>query len=253
MKERLQKVLAWRGVSSRRAAEDLIAAGEVTVNGRTAVIGDSVDPDADVILVGGWPVGRPARMYLALHKPRGYVSSVRRTHGEATVLDLVPVGSRVYPVGRLDKDTSGLLLLSNDGEWANVVAHPRYRVEKEYLALVRGTPSAASLRRLREGVALPDGGTTAPATVVSRGRVDGDTLLSITVIQGKKRQIRLMAEAMGNPVITLSRVRIGPLKLGDLPEGEWRHLESEEVESIRRYGRANARRDRGADTSADRH
>src|SRR4051794_25193402 len=136
MSQKLQKVLADLGVASRRRAEAMIAAGEVTVNGRVAGVGDRGDPDVDAINVRGAPVvRRPESEYLALHKPIGYVSTVRATHGEPTVMDLVPGEQRLYPVGRLDKDTSGLLFLTNDGEWANLVTHPRYGVEKEYIAL----------------------------------------------------------------------------------------------------------------------
>lgn len=236
MRQRLQKVLAARGVASRRAAESLIAAGRVSVNGQIATLGQTVDPEWDDIRVEDREIGPPSTLYIALNKPSGYVSSLRSTHGEHTVMDLLTVPSRVYPVGRLDKDTSGLLFFTNDGDWANVVMHPKHEVEKEYRAVVRGKPSSRAIRRLREGVRLPDGSRTAPARVESIVWQTDSTLLVITVIEGRKRQIRLMAEAVGHPVITLCRTRIGPVRLGELPEGRWRLLDSGEVESIRLYG-----------------
>lgn len=253
MKERLQKVLSARGVASRRAAEELIASGRVNVNGQTATLGQMVDPEEDTIRVDGELAGESRRLYLALNKPIGYVSSLRSTHGERTVMELLDVPARVYPVGRLDKDTSGLLLLSNDGDWANIITHPRYRVEKEYLALVRGSPSADAIRRLREGVRLPDGAYTAPAAVSIIAPRGSDSLLSVTVGEGKKRQIRLMAEAVGHPVITLCRTRVGPVRLESLPEGQWRYLDPGEVESVRAYGGRDTASAGGGAEAAYRH
>lgn len=233
VKERLQKVLSAAGVASRRRAEEMIAAGELTVNGRVAQLGDLVDRASDAVLVRGQPLpGTTAKTYLALNKPRGIVTSLRSTHGERTIMELVDVGERVYPVGRLDKETSGLLLLTDDGDWANHVTHPRHGVEKEYRALVRGKPRIEALRQLRQGVRLPDGTVTAPARVVELQEHGSDTLLSITVVEGKKRQIRLMADAIGHPVLDLQRVRIGSVHLGTLPQGRWRRLTEEEVESV---------------------
>jgi pseudouridine synthase len=215
----------------------MITRGDVLVNGRVARLGDSADLTTDVILVAGRPLeAAGTQQYLALNKPRGYVTSARSTHGEPTVFDLFQSDTRVFPVGRLDRETSGLLLLTNDGEWANIVTHPRFGVEKEYRTLVRGQPTAPVLRRLSEGVVLPDGSRTAPCQVryvESRGI---NTLLAITVIQGKKRQIRLMTEAVGHRVIDLVRVRVGPVKLGDLPPGQTRRLRRLEVEEMRDYG-----------------
>jgi 23S rRNA pseudouridine2605 synthase len=237
MRERLQKVLAAAGVTSRRRAEEMIARGDVLVNGQVARLGDSADPITDLIVVAGRPLERAAgHEYLALNKPRGYVTSARSTHGERTVFELIETRIRVFPVGRLDKDTSGLLLLTNDGDWANIVTHPRYGVEKEYRALVRGKPSETVLHRLREGVVLADGDKTAPSRVRRIEARGTGTVLGITVIQGKKRQIRLMAEAVGHPVIDLVRVRVGPVELGDLPAGRSRPLQPDEVEMMRAYG-----------------
>jgi pseudouridine synthase len=241
MRERLQKVLAAAGVASRRRAEEMIARGDVLVNGRVARLGDSADAATDDIVVAGSPLARAARHeYLALNKPRGYVTSTRTTHGEHTVLDLIRAETRVFPVGRLDKDTAGLLLLTNDGDWANIVSHPRYSVEKEYRALVRGRPTEAVLGRLREGIELPGGERTAPCRVRSVESRGTATVLDITVVQGMKRQIRLMAEAVGHPVLDLVRVRVGPVQLGDLPPGSSRPLQPEEVEMMRAYGRSSA-------------
>lgn len=240
MADRLQKVLAARGIASRRAAEQLIADGKVTVNGMPAIIGQTVE-ESDLIEVEGRPADAAARArYLALNKPVGVVSTARATHGERTVIDLIDVPERLYPVGRLDKDTSGLLLLTNDGEWANIVTHPRYVVPKEYEALVAGMPTEETLRRLRSGVELPDGTMTSPAEVRLRRWLDGGAELSVTVIEGKKRQIRLMGMAVGHPVLRLRRVRIGSIRLNDLPVGRWRPLSRDEVESIRAHMRALA-------------
>jgi pseudouridine synthase len=175
-----------------------------------------------------------------LNKPVGYVTTARSTHGEMTVLELVDIEERVFPVGRLDCETSGLLLLTNHGEWSNRITHPRYGVEKEYEVTVAGHPSAASLRTLRDGVLLPDGTHTAPAQVQFLQRRSPDSVLQITVVEGKKRQIRLMVQAVGHPAVALRRVRIGEIRLGDLPVGSWRHLVSKEVESVRETGRDTA-------------
>ncbi|MGH2442057.1 MAG: pseudouridine synthase [Chloroflexota bacterium] len=242
VRERLQKALAARGVASRRGAEQLIASGLVRVNGEVAHIGQSVEA-SDSIEVEGRPIPHlEQRLYLALNKPPGFVSSLRSTHGERTVLELVTVRERVYPVGRLDKESSGLLLLTNDGDWANVVTHPRYMVEKSYEVLSRGVPSQDGLSRLRHGVLLPDGVITAPATVEQTGLVRGNALLSVTVIEGKKREIRLMLAAIGNPALQLCRIRIGNIRLEETPSGLWRHLRPQEIESIRAHAKRSNQR-----------
>jgi 23S rRNA pseudouridine2605 synthase len=249
--ERLHKVLAARGVASRRGAEALIAAGRVTVNGETATIGDRVEPD-DAIAVDGVDVPASAGpIYLALNKPAGVVSTTRTRAGESTVLDLLSGGPRVYPVGRLDKESTGLLLLSNDGEWANLVMHPRHGVEKEYDVLVRGRPGKEAVKSMRRGVEIAPGVLTAPARVEVRGKDAGTTRLSVTVMEGKKRQIRLMTAAVGHPALALRRVRIGAIRLGDLPEGCWRALERGEVESIREHAR-HTRRESAPPATEDR-
>jgi 23S rRNA pseudouridine2605 synthase len=230
--ERLQKVLAATGWGSRRASEELIAAGRVRVNGEVAVLGRRVDPGTDLIEVDGAPVSaRPGLVYYLLNKPPGVVTTARDTHGRRTVVDLVPDEPRVFPVGRLDADTEGLLLLTNDGELANRIAHPSGGVEKEYLAEVDvargGTVSAAAIRTLRTGVTLDDG-LTAPAKVAQ----PSPGVLRITIHEGRNRQIRRMCEAVGHPVRRLVRVRIGPLTDRRLQPGGWRHLTPAEVREL---------------------
>lgn len=237
VRERLQKILASAGVTSRRHAEAMISEGDVTVNGQVAVLGGSADVARDVILVRGLPIREQGHVYLAFNKPAGVVTTMHGTHGEMTVAELAPTGARLFPVGRLDRDTTGLLLLTNDGDWANLVTHPRYEVEKEYIARITGNPSAAVLSRLRRGVALPDGNITGPARVEIVSTRADTALLSITVREGKKRQIRLMLAAVGYPALALKRVRIGPIQLGDLAVGANRELTMKEVESIREVGR----------------
>jgi 23S rRNA pseudouridine2605 synthase len=230
--ERLQKVLAATGFGSRRVCEELIAAGRVRVNGEVALLGRRVDPEQDLVEVDGAPVGvRPGLVYLLLNKPAGVVSTARDTHGRGTVVDLVPAEPRVFPVGRLDAATEGLLLLTNDGELANRVAHPSAGVEKEYLADVETTAgrsvSPAAIRTLREGVALDDG-VTAPAKVTQ----PSPGVLRIVIHEGRNRQIRRMCEAVGHPVRRLVRVRIGPLTDRRLKPGEWRALRADEVRAL---------------------
>lgn len=240
--DRLQKVLASMGVASRRRCELLIVTGKVSVNGTVASLGQRVDPDRDEIFIDGELVKAPPRsIYLALNKPTGFVTSARSTHGERTIMELVPDSNRVFPVGRLDKETSGLLLLTNDGAWANIVTHPRHGIEKEYEVLVQGMLSGKALERLQTGIILPDGTLTAPVRVEIVDRMQVSSRLFVTVIEGKKRQIRLMAAAVGHPVRRLRRIRIGPIYLDDLPEAGRRELRAEEVDGIRVYGsRASA-------------
>lgn len=226
--ERLQKVLAARGYRSRRAAEDLIEAGRVTVNGEVAVLGRRVDPTADRIEVDGIPLpNEPDLVYYLLNKPAGVVTTAHDTHGRPTVVGLVPGEPRVFPVGRLDADTEGLLVLTNDGELTHRLTHPSFGVEKEYVVAVRGTPSGGVLRRLREGVELDDG-VTAPAKVSQ----PTPGVLRVTIHEGRNRQVRRMCDAVGHPVERLVRVRIGPLADTDLAPGAWRPLAPEEVRAL---------------------
>ena len=226
--ERLQKVLATRGWGSRRVCEELIEAGRVTVNGEVARLGRRVDPEVDVVQVDGAPVGvKPGLVHYLLNKPAGVVTTAKDTHGRPTVVDLVPAEPRVFPVGRLDADTEGLLLLTNDGELANRIAHPRHGVDKEYLAVVQGQLTGGALRRLREGVELDDG-RTAPARVTQ----PEPGVLRITIHEGRNRQVRRMCEAVGHPVERLIRVRIGPLRDAALAPGEWRELTQAELKAL---------------------
>jgi 23S rRNA pseudouridine2605 synthase len=227
--ERLQKVLAATGYGSRRVCEDLIAAGRVTVNGTVAVLGRRVDPDVDRVEVDGAPIGvRPGLVYYLLNKPIGVITTARDTHGRQTVLDLVPSDPRVFSVGRLDVDTEGLLLLTNDGQLANRIAHPSHGIEKEYLVEVRGGPvSAGALRSLREGVELDDG-LTAPARVSQ----PEPGILRLVIHEGRNRQVRRMCDAVGYPVQRLVRTRIGPLVDRSLRPGHWRDLTTDEWRAL---------------------
>jgi 23S rRNA pseudouridine2605 synthase len=228
--ERLQKVLARVGFGSRRVCEALIAEGRVTVDGVVAELGRRVDPDADRIEVDGVVIGvRPGLIHYLLNKPAGVITTADDPQGRPTVVDLVPDEPRVFAVGRLDLETEGLLVLTNDGDLSHRLTHPSFGVEKEYLAWVDGAPKRAALRQLREGVVLDDG-VTAPAKVAA---VEPD-LLRITVHEGRNRLIRRMTAAVGHPVKRLVRTRIGPLTDPRLPPGEWRELSFGEVHDLER-------------------
>jgi 23S rRNA pseudouridine2605 synthase len=228
--ERLQKVLARAGLGSRRVCEDLVAEGRVTVNGEVAVLGRRVHVDRDQVAIDGAavPVDPDTVVYL-LNKPTGVITTAHDTHGRPTVIELVPPEPRVFPVGRLDLDTEGLLLLTNDGALTHRLTHPSFGVEKEYLAHVEGEPSRASVRRLREGIELEDG-LTAPAQVA----VVSPELLRIVIHEGRNRQVRRMCEAIGHPVVRLVRTRIGPLTDRKLKPGAWRVLEFDEIVKLER-------------------
>jgi 23S rRNA pseudouridine2605 synthase len=230
--ERLQKVLARCGFGSRRACEELIEAARVTVNGQVAALGRRVDPAADRIEVDGVAVpAAPGLVYYLLNKPAGVVTTASDPQGRPTVVDLVPATPRVFPVGRLDYETEGLLLLTNDGELAQGLTHPSHGVEKAYLAEVEGVPGQGALRRLREGVLLDDG-PTAPAQVRVAQSVPGGSALEIIIHEGRNRQVRRMCEAVGHPVRRLVRTRIGPLVDRRLAPGGWRPLEPSEVRTL---------------------
>lgn len=233
MEERLQKILAQAGLGSRRACEELISEGRVTVNGRTASLGQKADARADAIVVDGTPIARAERhRYVILHKPRGVVSSLDAQGDRHTVIDLVPFPERLYPVGRLDMDSEGLILLTNDGELTNRITHPRYETEKEYRVLVRGTPDEERLATWRRGVVI-EGQRTAPAKVFRQERTGDSTWLRVIMHEGRKHEIRDIGIALGLPVQRLIRVRLGSVLLGTLKSGEWRELTTAEVNSLR--------------------
>ncbi len=227
--ERIQKLLAAAGIASRRKAEDLIRAGRVTLNGRKAELGDRARP-ADDLRFDGKPVARTtSNVTYLLHKPAGVLSSVGDNRGRATVVDLVPPADGLHPVGRLDLDSEGLLLLTNDGDLTLKLTHPRYGKEKEYRVWCHeGALSETALARLRDGVDLEDG----RATVVSAARAPGGARLVLK--EGRKRQVRLMLKAVGYEVERLLRLRVGDLRLGDLQPGQWRRLSGEEIDRLRR-------------------
>lgn len=235
MQERLQKILARAGFGSRRACEELIRQGRVTVNGQAAQIGQKADPDHDSITVDGKRVRlKEARTYVALHKPRGVLSDEGDGTGRVPMArDLLPLPGHLFPIGRLDLRSEGLLLFTDDGELADRLTHPRYEHEKEYHALVEGLPDEKTLRKWRSGVFL-DGRKTAPAKV-SILRCEGDdTWLRIVLREGRKRQIRRVAAILGHPVHRLVRVRIGPVRLGNLKPGAWRHLTERELRQLKK-------------------
>ena len=230
--ERVQKVLARAGYGSRRVAEELVRAGRVTIDGDTARLGDRVDPASARVSVDGVPVPTaPDLVYYLLHKPARVVTTAHDPEGRRTVLDLVPAEPRVFPVGRLDYDTAGLLVLTNDGDLAQLLAHPRHGVAKTYLAEVAGAPTRGELRRLREGVDLEDG-PTAPARARVVGTAGPSAAVELTIHEGRNRQVRRMLEALGHPVTRLVRTRIGPIRDERLPAGAWRHLTSAEVRAL---------------------
>lgn len=226
--ERLQKVLARAGIGSRRVCEELIAEGRVAVNGEVARLGRRVDLEHDRVEVDGVPVGvRPDLVYYLLNKPAGVVTTAADNHGRPVVVELVPPEPRIFPVGRLDTDTEGLLLLTNDGDLTHRLTHPAFGVEKEYLAEVEGTPSRGAIRRLREGVLLDDG-----ITSKAKASLQPPNLLTIVIHEGRNRQVRRMCEAVGHPVRRLVRTRIGPISDRSLKPGEWRDLTRSEVRDL---------------------
>ncbi|MDT8306089.1 MAG: pseudouridine synthase [Anaerolineae bacterium] len=250
MVERLQKLMAYAGLGSRRANEAVIRAGRVRVNGRVAKLGDKADPEKDTITVDGKPIAAQRPIYVMVHKPRGVLSSTEDELDEdrPTVRELVPLPGHLYPVGRLDKPSEGLILLTNDGRLAHRLTHPRYEHEKVYEVEVEGRMADEALEEWRRGVML-DGKLTAPATIDVVQRGDDSTRLRVTLREGRKRQIRRIAAAFSHPVQRLMRTRIGPLALGDLEPGKWRHLTLAEVAVLKRTiqqkeaGRQRRRRD----------
>jgi 23S rRNA pseudouridine2605 synthase len=233
--ERLQKILSRAGLASRRSSERLMLEGRVTVNGKTVVeLGTKADPSVDDIRVDGRRIKLPERhRYLLLNKPRGYVTTRSDPQKRPTVIDLVGTRDYVYPVGRLDYDSEGLLLLTNDGDLAARLTHPSHGVARVYEAVVLGVPDEHDLTRLRRGI-LIDGRRTGPAAVSLIGAAHGGARLSITIREGRNRQVRRMCEAIGHPVDHLRRVAIGPLRDARLKPGQWRELTGPEVERLRK-------------------
>jgi 23S rRNA pseudouridine2605 synthase len=226
--ERVHKILARAGVASRRRCEELIAEGRVEVNGEVVGLGAQLDVQRDIVTIDGAFVPlAPDAVYYVLNKPAGCVTTAHDPQGRPTVVDLVPSEPRVFPVGRLDLDTEGLLLLTNDGELTHRLTHPSFGIEKEYLAEVEGEPSRGELRRLREGVELDDG-MTAPAKVA----LVHPNVVRVVIHEGRNRQVRRMFAAIGHPVVRLVRVRIDTLVTGSLAPGQWRALDGDEVRAL---------------------
>lgn len=233
-RERLQRALARAGFGSRRACEELIVAGRVSIDGRVATLGDRVDPANDRVTVDGRTISvDPELRYFALHKPSGVTTTMRDRHAAEDLRALLPKGVRVFPVGRLDRESEGLLLLTNDGELANRLMHPRHGVEKEYLAEVDGVPTERDLARIRRGVPLPDGPARALAARAV-ARTGGRGAVRLVMGEGRKREVRRLLAAAGLPVVRLIRLRVGPVRLGRLSPGELRELEPEEVRALYR-------------------
>jgi 23S rRNA pseudouridine2605 synthase len=234
MKERTQKILAQAGLGSRRACEQLIAAGRVTINGQVAKLGEKADPEKDRIVVDGRQIKFVQDLiYIAIYKPRGVLSTVAAPDPRPTVRDMVELQGHFYPVGRLDVDSEGLILLTNDGELANRLTHPRFGHEKEYRVLVARRPDEAQLATWRRGVVLEDGYRTAPAQVEVESLAGKGTWLRVILREGRKRQIREIGMQLGLPVVRIIRVRIGTLLLGKLKPREWRHLTAQEVADLK--------------------
>ena len=235
MKERLQKVLSGRGICSRRKAEELITAGRVSCNGITARLGDAADPEVDVILVDGKPLPAPNDcVYIMLNKPRGYVTTLSDEKGRPNAAQLIDCGTRVYPVGRLDMHSEGLLLLTNDGQLAHSLMHPSHEVYKEYL--VKLTPDEEGLpspEKPLSGVIELDGERLLPAKCRLLSKTDNGYIMTISIRQGKNRQIRRMCAKCGYTVNSLKRVSEGDVKLGDLPSGRWRYLSETEIRYLK--------------------
>jgi 23S rRNA pseudouridine2605 synthase len=248
MEERLQKLIAAAGIASRRHAEQLITAGEVTVNGKIITeLGTKADPAKDHIKVRGKLINpslqRRENVYVLLNKPRGYLSSVTDPEGRPTVLELLPASlGRIYPVGRLDFNTEGLLLLTNDGDFTNFITSARNKVEKVYEAKVKGVPEEQAVERLRRGVVLDDGTRTAPAKIRRLGETETNAWFEILLHEGKNQQIRRMFDLIGHSVLKLRRSRIGFLRDDELKPGKWRRLSEDEIKLLTTIRRARSKK-----------
>lgn len=233
--ERLQKILAQAGVASRRKCEEMILAGMVEVNGeKVTTLGVKADPAVDLISVNGKPIKGEKKIYVMLNKSKGVISSAKDPQGRKVVGDFLPgIKERVYPVGRLDYDTEGLLLLTNDGEFANMLTHPSHHVPKTYHATVKGVPHGSALEKLQKGIMLEDG-MTAPAEVEYHDvdTENNEAKITITIYEGRNRQVRRMFEAIGHKVVRLKRIKFGDLYLQDLGRGKYRHLTPKEIDSL---------------------
>ena len=234
MEERVQKIMAHAGIGSRRACEKIIEQGLVTVNGQRATLGMKANPDKDRIEVKGEPIRTAEKLiYIALNKPRGVISAAKSPDPRPTVLDLIDHPGRLYPVGRLDIESEGLMLLTNDGKLANRLTHPRFGHEKEYNILVAQRPDEKQLAAWRNGVVLEDGYRTKPVDVRVTGTKGKGAWLQVILKEGRKRQIREMGKLTGLPVVKITRVRIGSLQLGDLKPRQWRHLTEDEIQQLK--------------------
>lgn len=234
--ERVQKILAAAGYGSRRACEQIIADGRVQVNGRLIHLGDKADISSDDIRVDNKKITREQKkIYIALNKPTGYLSDLDPSHPKPSVHDLIDLSEHLFAVGRLDLDSEGLILMTNDGELSNRLTHPRYMHDKEYEVFVITEPDQEQLEIWRRGVVLEDGYRTMPAKVEVISKVNKGTWLRIVLNEGKKRQIRRTGSRIGLPVSKISRVRIGTLRLGSLKPGEWRYLTEKEIRTLRNY------------------
>ncbi len=236
---RLQKYMAESGIASRRKSEELIAAGKVKVNGVTASIGDKINPRKDIVSVDGRKLtAAKDSVYIMLHKPRGFITTMSDEMDRKCVAELISdVGVRVYPVGRLDKDSEGLLLLTNDGEFANNMTHPSKHVPKTYRVTVRPDITEEQINRFMTGIMI-DGKMTLPANVNVISKEPGRVVLEVVICEGRNRQIRKMCEELGLEVARLKRVAVGPVKLGMLPQGKWRNLTPQEIHSLKNYKRS---------------
>lgn len=230
---RLSKYLAECGVASRRKAEDIISSGRVKVNGKTETkMGVKVDPEKDRISIDEEVLRSEDKVYFALNKPKGYTSTVSDPHAKHTVLELINTGKRIFPVGRLDKDTTGLLILTNDGEFTDKLTHPRHEKEKEYVFTTKNRLSKDNIKNLEEGITL-EGKKTAPTDISEKGYTKDKSTYAIILKEGRKRQIRHMLDRVGHPIIELTRTRIGTLELKDLKEGKYKKLNKKEVGELK--------------------